>query len=309
MNSPAQSENLRRVLVELIKHGADVNATDQNGNSVTNLAFHHSVPQRKLGTYLADLWACSLVACGYDVFVDFQNSQLRLPCFDAEYTMNHFQTLWHDITDRSYILTNIAHLSKETLNDACSTILKILRPGELGRLLEIEPCLFEGLEQYQWAFDLQQADISPEAIQSILTSYVEWHQGRFRSLISGSPPEKTKAEDTVYRLPKPGFHHTLCCHQGNLRSQPLDTGLLDSVYQPSQTSLVRLMEPLARHLFFARTAFEFIDIPRKDVFEFFYSLHDESFEVYTMMFADVSSLRCYLPTDGRRVLTTFTSHI
>ncbi|RSL72941.1 hypothetical protein CEP53_000945 [Fusarium sp. AF-6] len=43
--SPLQPKELRRVLVQLIKNGADVNATNHSGNSVTDLAFHHQDPQ------------------------------------------------------------------------------------------------------------------------------------------------------------------------------------------------------------------------------------------------------------------------
>ncbi|RMJ15876.1 hypothetical protein CDV36_004478 [Fusarium kuroshium] len=144
-DSPLQPKELRRVLVQLIKNGADVNAANHNGDSVTDLAFHHRDPQSTLGTYPADLWACSLAACGHNVFVDFQNSQPRLPRFDSQYTSKDFEALWDGVKDRSYIFTNILHSPKETLNDSFSAVAQVFQPGDLASLLQTEPCLFEAI--------------------------------------------------------------------------------------------------------------------------------------------------------------------
>lgn len=247
---PFQPEELRRVLAQLIKHGADVNATDHNGNSVTDISFHQPDLPTTAGSYPADLWACSLAACGYDVFVDFQNSQPRLPRFDSWYHSDHFETLWDGVGDRSYILTNIIHSSKDALSDIFSTLARIFQPGDLARLLEIEPCLLEGMDRYQWAFDLQQAEISLETIQNMLASDGSQHRGHLFCTTPGDPRKSHEVQDTVYRRPNPGFHHVSCCHHETLQRLPSDSeAWSDHSDQLSQSSMARLMEPLARQLF------------------------------------------------------------
>ncbi|RSL45896.1 hypothetical protein CEP54_014092 [Fusarium duplospermum] len=249
-DSQLQSKELRRVLVQLIKNGADVDATNHDGNSVTDLAFHHLDPQSTLGTYPADLWACSLAACGYNVFVDFQNGQPRLPRFDSRYTSKDFETLWDGVKDRSYIFTTILHSPKETLNDSFSAVAQVFQPGDLASLLKTEPGLFEGMERYQWALDLQQAEVSSETIQKILREDGSPHQGPLLCTTPGDLRKNPKAQDMVHRRLNPEFHHASCCHHEILQERSSDPEVFsDRFGQPSQSSMIRFMEPLAQKLF------------------------------------------------------------
>lgn len=242
-----EPNGLRRALVELIRQGADVNATDHSGNTVTDVAFHRLDPQGAQGTYPADLWACSLAACGYDVLGEFQGGQARLTRCDSQYEKKHFESLWEGIEDRSYILNNVLSLPRETLNHTFPEVLKTIPQTELRTLLDFHLSFFEGTNHYEWIPDLRQAGVDMESIQAIIVSDGE---DATQELFFDASPGDLQTKKTTGRFPQPQFHHSSCCHYETLQtiSTEPETWLGDGDVA-GKLSIATRMEPLARHFF------------------------------------------------------------
>ncbi|EEU33609.1 uncharacterized protein NECHADRAFT_89312 [Fusarium vanettenii 77-13-4] len=252
---PQMDGYLRRAMVELIQCGADVYAKDHIGRSLTELAFYCSGSEGLLGTYPADLWSCSLVACGYDVFGNIQGRQPRLPRFGTLYKKIHFRTLWEEVNDGSYLLTNIAALPKEQFSNTFLEITEILPVADLRRLFDFRPSLFHGTTRYQWVADLQEIEMDSESIWNLIGK----QQYSLEQILSNSeqhaPSKDASEDDDTARFPVPEFHHESCCHQRSLVKRPPEPEAWTESVEPPDLSLVAWhMERLADYCINAATA-------------------------------------------------------
>jgi hypothetical protein len=103
-------EQIRQALVYLIQHGADVDAVDDIGRSVSELAYDRSYRETRwdssrqpVSSWLSlgpgsgvrgDLWDVILTDCGYKI-IDFRTKKWRWqPSFNEVYTKDVFIALW-----------------------------------------------------------------------------------------------------------------------------------------------------------------------------------------------------------------------
>lgn len=89
----------REALVYLIEKGADVQATDNLGFSVSHKVYTYPLDRSDLrrrvryGSYSRDIWDFALVICGYDVFA-IRGRFRRVGWYTPYYTTDNFRKLW-----------------------------------------------------------------------------------------------------------------------------------------------------------------------------------------------------------------------
>jgi Ankyrin repeat len=85
-------------LILLVKNGADVNACNYDGASVSEYAYWSSEDDDEdnrwlIGGYRGDLWDAVLSECGYDI-TEMRKGFPRRPRYTKNYTREHFEGLW-----------------------------------------------------------------------------------------------------------------------------------------------------------------------------------------------------------------------
>lgn len=85
----------QRILIFLLRNGADPRAVARSGISVSDLAYPNPpiAPWHDLGSYPGDLWDSCLVAQGYSI-TEFRAGRRRKAKYINGYTRNHFEMLW-----------------------------------------------------------------------------------------------------------------------------------------------------------------------------------------------------------------------
>ncbi|ERF71232.1 hypothetical protein EPUS_08150 [Endocarpon pusillum Z07020] len=95
----AECENVleeQECLVLLVQNGADVNACDNNGHSISETAYtvsNHYYYDLDLGGYRGDLWDSVLLQCGYDINEKRKGFPRRSEYVES-YTRQDFESLW-----------------------------------------------------------------------------------------------------------------------------------------------------------------------------------------------------------------------
>ena len=81
------------VLEGLFERGADVNAQDKSGTSVSRVAYACLSPFCLMGSYPGDLWDSFLQSRGYDI-EKYRGGNYRKAQYTEDYTRAHFEMLW-----------------------------------------------------------------------------------------------------------------------------------------------------------------------------------------------------------------------
>jgi hypothetical protein len=81
------------ILVSLIRAGADVDAINFNGASVSDVAYS----RKFTGTYHKDRWEAALLLCGYDL-TKFREGRATGVQFTDFYTIKHYKRLRYKVT-------------------------------------------------------------------------------------------------------------------------------------------------------------------------------------------------------------------
>jgi hypothetical protein len=102
MISSACVDRVRPALEYLINSGAEVNAVDEDGKSVSIYAYESlgGVPERQAGSFRGDLWDRVLAGTGFDV-ASYRNSHgiPRRARYTRSYTRKHFEHLWEGMAE------------------------------------------------------------------------------------------------------------------------------------------------------------------------------------------------------------------
>lgn len=84
-------------IILLIQHGADVYAEDQDGRSVSDIAYsrqhRHHFDNVELGCVWGDAWDFALAVCGHDIST-FRQGRCRKASYGERYNRQHFEKLW-----------------------------------------------------------------------------------------------------------------------------------------------------------------------------------------------------------------------
>jgi hypothetical protein len=91
----AKCSDEQESLVLLVKKGADVNACDNCGTSISETAYTYSYHDEEdgLAGYLGDLWDAVLSECGHDI-TEMRQGFPRRPHYARRYTREDFERLW-----------------------------------------------------------------------------------------------------------------------------------------------------------------------------------------------------------------------
>jgi len=97
MSPSAWAERIRSALEYLINSGAEVDAVDEDGKSVSIYAYEplKGVPKLQAGSFRGDLWDRVLAGTGFDVASYRNNNGIpRRAMYTWDYTRKDFEHLW-----------------------------------------------------------------------------------------------------------------------------------------------------------------------------------------------------------------------